>query len=125
MTEKMYVKTFLYVWPYVLLVALAIFGIFGWEETLSFFLGSAVSVMLMSHNYKTSMRTAANNPEALKRTATFNAVFRYVFYALILFIAYASEGLDLIFTFVGFTSFKVTLLLTFLLSKKEGGEDDA
>ncbi len=124
MTERMYVKTFLYVWVYVMALALVFFLVFDWTSTLSFFLGSAVTVMLMSHNYKTSMRTAANNPEAIKKTATFNAVFRYLFYALILLIAYLSDGLDLIFTFIGFTSFKVTLLLTFLLSKKEGGEND-
>ncbi|GEM_PF-655684 len=129
MTEKTLIKTFLYVWPYVIVVAGLVYLIghlVGTEEawiwTLSFFLGSAVSVMLMSHHYRTSMKTAATSPEDLKKVAIRNYIFRFAFYALILFVAHLSDGLDLIFTFVGFMSFKVAMFLTFLLSKREVSE---
>jgi len=130
MTEKTFVKSFLYVWPYVLVVAALIYLVGflldnedAWTWTLSFFLGSAVSVMLMSHHYRTSMKTAETSPEDLKKVSIRNYIFRYAFYALILFIAYLSDGLNLIFTFVGFTSFKAALFLTFLVSKEEVSKD--
>ncbi len=123
MTEKIFVKTFAYVWVYVLVLSVVFFLVFDGDRTLSFFLGSMVTVMLMSQNYRSSMRTAEKDPEKLKRVSLRNVVFRFVFYALILFIAYLSDGLDIIFTFIGFLSFKVTMLLAFLLHKG-GGDDD-
>lgn len=131
MTEETLIKTFLYVWPYVIVVAGLIYlvGHFvrteeAWTWTLSFFLGSAVSVMLMSHHYRTSMKTAATSPEDLKKVSIRNYIFRYAFYALILLVAHLSDGLDLIFTFVGFLSFKVAMFLTFLMSKGEEPKGD-
>lgn len=125
MTERAFIKTFLYVWIYIAVVTLAFYLIFDYESAISFFLGSAVSVMLMSHNYKRTTKAAHKDPESLKRVTMTNYAFRYAFYILILTIAYFSDGLDIIFTFIGFTSFKVAMLITMWLSKihKEGDDD--
>lgn len=125
MTERAFIKTFLYVWFYIAIVALVFYFAFGYDRAVSFFLGSAVSVMLMSHNYKRTTKAAQIDPESLKRVTMVNYAFRYAFYILILTIAHFSDGLDIIFTFIGFTSFKVAMLLTMWMSKihKEGDDD--
>ena len=125
MTERAFIKTFLYVWFYIAIVALVFYFAFGYDRAVSFFLGSAVSVMLMSHNYKRTTKAAQIDPESLKRVTMVNYAFRYAFYILILTIAHFSDGLDIIFTFIGFTSFKVAMLLTMWISKihKEGDDD--
>lgn len=125
MTEKAFIKTFLYVWIYVAVLAVAFYFVFSYEHAISFFLGSAVSVMLMSHNYKRTMKAAQREPESLQRVAMVNYAFRYAFYILILAIAYFSDGLDLIFTFIGFLSFKVTMLISMAIGRihKEGSDD--
>ncbi|MFW5892725.1 MAG: ATP synthase subunit I [Bacillota bacterium] len=118
-------KTFLYVWIYVLLLAGVFYFAFDYKSALSFFLGSAVSVMLMSHNYKRTMRAAHKDPESLKRVAMVNYAFRYAFYILILAVAHLSDGLDIIFTFIGFLSFKITMLISMAMGRihKEGSDD--
>lgn len=125
MTERAFIKTFLYVWFYIAIVALIFYFAFNYDRAVSFFLGSAVSVMLMSHNYKRTTKAAQIDPESLKRVTMVNYAFRYAFYILILTIAHFSDGLDIIFTFIGFTSFKVAMLLTMWMSKihKEGDDD--
>jgi hypothetical protein len=125
MTEQAFIKTFLYVWAYIAVVALAFYFVFNYESALSFFLGSAVSVMLMSHNFKRTTKAAVKDPESLKRVTMINYAFRYAFYILILTVAHFSNGLDIVFTFIGFTSFKVTMLMSMWASKihKEGDDD--
>jgi uncharacterized membrane protein YesL len=125
MTERAFIKTFLYVWIYIAVLSLVFYLVFNYESALSFFLGSAVSVMLMSHNYKRTTKAAQKDPESLKRVTMTNYAFRYAFYILILTIAHFSDGLDIIFTFIGFTSFKVAMLITMWVSKihKEGDDD--
>ncbi|MFW6298299.1 MAG: ATP synthase subunit I [Bacillota bacterium] len=118
-------KTFLYVWIYVLLLAAVFYFVFDYTSALSFFLGSTVSVMLMSHNYKRTMRAAEKDPQSLKRVAMVNYAFRYAFYILILTLAHLSDGLDIIFTFIGFLSFKITMLISMAIGRiyKEGSDD--
>ncbi len=128
MNENVFIKTFTVVWPYILVMSALAFIVFNFTEfdqstiAVSFFLGSVVSVMLMSHNYKTTMRQAHSDASQLQRITIRNYVFRFFFYALILVIAYFSEGLMVIPVFVGFTSFKVALLITALIFK--GGDSN-
>ena len=128
MTEKIFIKTFLYVWVYIPVI----FGIIllasglDWDLALSFFLGSIVSVMLMSHNYKTTMKTAHKEPDLLKVRALKNYFFRYGFYILILAITYFKfdDVKYMIAVFVGFTTFKVVMVINFALSSKGDYTDD-
>jgi len=123
-TETIYLKTFAYVWVYIIIMSALAYFVFNWDIMVSFFLGAVVSVFLMSHNYKSTMKTAANNPEGLKATAMRNYFFRYAFYIIILTVAYFSEGLEIIPVFVGFLSFKVVMLINFALSRKGVTDDD-
>ena len=126
MIEKTYLKTFITVWVYVIVMSFIAYVVFlqtQWNAlsiVLSFFLGSTVSVMLMSHHYKSVMKTVEKDPNHLQKVSVRNYIFRYLFYILILTIAGLHPNLMLIPVFVGLTSFKVALMITVLLGKKRG-----
>ncbi len=125
MIEKTYLKTFITVWVYVFIVSGLAYAVFYNTElnalsiVLSFFLGSTVSVMLMSHHYKTVMKTVEKEPKDLQKVTVRNYVFRYVFYILILTISGFHPNLMLIPVFVGLTSFKIALMITIFIARKE------
>ncbi len=125
MNDNLYVKTFAVVWPYIIITALIAFLVFFFTAydqtaiTISYFLGSTVSVMLMSHNYKSLMKQSQTDYTKLRKKTMINYLFRFLFYGLILVIAHFNASLLIIPVFVGFTSFKVALMLTALLFGKE------
>ncbi|MFH5881572.1 MAG: ATP synthase subunit I [Candidatus Izemoplasmataceae bacterium] len=131
-TEKIFLSTFLYVWPYIIIGTTLCYFITGSDRTmaLNFFLGGAVSVMLMSHNYKTTMKTAHKEVDLLKSRALKNYFFRYGFYILILAITYfrSEDVIYLIPVFIGFLSFKVVMVANFFFTniyfKKKGVDID-
>ncbi len=127
MTEKIYVQTFLYVWLFILVVSPLIWWVSTFDYMISFVLGAVSSVLLMSHNYKTTMKTAYKDPERLKVRTLQNYVFRFAFYILILLIVwfrYQTVG-HLLLTFVGLVSFKFVMLFNFFISglRHDEGED--
>ncbi len=133
MTEKTYLQTFVFVWIFIGLGSLLTYGVSraltdfeAGRMALNFFLGGVVSVMLMSHNYKTTMRTAKENPEALRRRAMGNYFFRYAFYALILAVVLlrSPSWQYLIPVFVGFTAFKVTMFTNFMIRKVNKSQEE-
>ena len=131
-TEKIFLSTFIYIWPYIILGTVLTYFITGSDRAMAtnFFLGGAVSVMLMSHNYKTTMKAAHKDPELIKARALKNYFFRYGFYILILAIVYlrSEDVIYLIPVFIGFVSFKVVMVVNFFVSykilKKKGVDID-
>lgn len=126
MTERVYLQTFFYVWI-VIIIGTGVFYVAADRDwALAFFLGSISSVMLMSHNYKTTMKVAYKDPEALKKRAIKNYFFRYLFYIIItVYIYFRKENvLHVIPMFLGFASFKFVMLANFFIHRKEVNEDD-
>lgn len=131
-TEKIFLSTFIFIWPYIIIGTILCYFITGSDRNmaLNFFLGGAVSVMLMSHNYKTTMKSAQVNPELLKSRALKNYFFRYAFYILILTITYlrSEDVIYLIPVFIGFLSFKIVMMANFFFTnlylKKKGVDID-
>ena len=128
MTEKTFLKTFIYIWAYIPVVFFIVFFVSGrnWDMAFNFFLGAVVSLMLMSHNYKTTMKTAQNVATELRARALKNYFFRYFFYGLILAITLLryNDVKYLIPVFIGFTSFKVVMMILFLVARLRGDLDD-
>ncbi len=123
MTEKSLLKTFVYVWPFILVVTITLGTIFGRTIAINYFLGGAVSVMLMSHNYRTTMKTAYTNPQTLRRRTMQNYAFRYAFYALILLIVYlrSDSPYAVVPVFFGFTAFKMVMIGVFFVHARKDG----
>ncbi len=131
-TEKIFLSTFITVWPLVLTGVLVTFLVTRDRDmAINFFLGGVTSIMLMSHNYKTTMKTANTDATLLQKRAVMNYIFRYAFYILILTITFFrfDSPSYLIPVFLGFTSFKVAMVLTFtihrLILAKKGVDIDA
>lgn len=123
--NEAYLKTFFFVWPFTLGVALTLFivGLFieplnALNLALSFGLGGVVSVMLASMNYR-SLKKHEGNPSKWAFVTRRNYLFRYLMYGLILSISYLSDDFYFIVVFTGFLSFKSVLLISVWLHRKD------
>jgi len=123
------IKAFAVVWAYIIVATLIAFIVFDWvlsfdaNIALSFFLGAVVSVMLWSMTYKSAFKASQTNPEKLKTLSVRNYIIRFAFYALILVIAHYSPNFEPIATFVGFTAFKIALIISVIMNRKEDVHD--
>lgn len=123
--NEAYLKTFFFVWPTILVGAFILFlaGIFiesidALTLTLSFGLGSMVSVMLASMNYRSFMKHQ-DTPQKWVWMTRRNYLVRYAIYGLILSISYVSDSFYFLSVFVGFFSFKGVLLLSVWVHRKD------
>lgn len=120
MIEKTYLKTFAYFWPVAFVIGAILYGLGTWvlaqeplSLALSYLLGATVSMMLMSHNYKSLIKVSHDDPTRLARTTMRNYVFRYLFYGVILALAFLQEFLIVWPVFLGFITFKFVMVVTF------------
>ncbi|MFW6319552.1 MAG: ATP synthase subunit I [Bacillota bacterium] len=120
MTEKVYVQTFFYVWFMIIIGSLIFYFSLNFDYAIAYFLGAVTSVMLMSHNYKTTMKTARIDPSQLKVRTIKNYVFRYFFYTMIaVFIYLQNENIYHIFPlFLGYATFKIVMMINFFVQRK-------
>lgn len=127
MNEK-YLRSFIWVWPFSFLVGLILFvvglfieGITSWNLAVSFLLGSFVTSMLMSMNYK-SLSKHENEPVVWAKLTRRNYLLRYLIYGITLGYAYLSDNFYFLSVFAGFFSFKIVLLISVTVFK--GGLDE-
>lgn len=119
-----YLKTFIYVWPVTVLIALILFGIGflvesleGWTLGLSFVLGSLITTMMMSANYRSFLKT--DDPKRWVFITRRNYILRYLIYGATLAFSYLNTNLEFLAVFGGLFTFKVTLLGLAIFSPKE------
>ena len=120
MNERIYTRTFLLMWPFIIAIALILYFVSDIDIAYSFVLGGVSSLLAMSYHYRGITRTMKNNPERIKFVTITNYLTRYLFYTLILFIAYLKEDFSLTFVFIGLISFKFVMMANILLSRKVG-----
>jgi hypothetical protein len=120
MTEKIYIQTFFYVWFMIIIGSLVFYFSLNFDYAIAYFLGSVTSVMLMSHNYKTTMKTVSIDPTQLKIRTIKNYIFRYFFYILIaVFIYIRKDNIYHIFPlFLGYATFKIVMMINFFIHRK-------
>jgi len=127
--QSILIKAFAMVWVYIIIITAAAYVVFDWvlafdnQIALSLFLGGVVSVMLWSMTYKSAFKTSQTNPQAFQSVSVRNYIIRFAFYALILVIAHYSPNLEPIATFVGFTSFKIAVLIAAFMNRKDDAHD--
>jgi hypothetical protein len=119
-----FLKTFIFVWPVTIVVALILFGVGsliesqnGWLLGMSYVLGSLITTMMMSANYRSFLKT--DNPARWVFITRRNYLLRYLVYGATLAFAYMNPNLEFLAVFGGFFTFKVTLLGLALFSNKE------
>lgn len=120
-----YLKTFFWIFPSTFVIALILYGVgffidalSAFTLALSFTLGSIVSVMLASMNYR-SFTKYSDAPEKWVFVTRKNYLVRYAIYGLILSISYLSESFYFLSVFSGFFMFKSVLLLSIWVHRKD------
>jgi hypothetical protein len=119
-----YLKTFVYIWPVTIVIAIILFiiGTFvesldGFNLGLSYVLGSVISTMMMSANFRSFLKT--NDPQRWVFITRRNYLLRYIVYGATLAFSFINPNLEFLAVFGGLFTFKVTLLGLALFYKKE------
>lgn len=119
-----YLKTFIYVWPVTFVIALILFGVGfifesleSWTLGLSFVLGSLITTMMMSANYRSFLKTS--DPNRWVFITRRNYILRYLIYGATLAFSFLNTNLEFLAVFGGLFTFKVTLLGLAIFSPKE------
>lgn len=119
-----YLKTFIYIWPVTIVIAIALFiiGTFvstldGFNLGLSYVLGSVITTMMMSANFRSFLKT--NDSTKWVFITRRNYLLRYIVYGATLAFSYLNPNLEFLAVFGGLFTFKVTLLGLALFYKKE------
>jgi hypothetical protein len=119
-----YLKTFVFIWPVTIAVAVILFitGSFvesldGFTLGLSYVLGSLITTMMMSANFRSFLKH--DDPARWVFITRRNYLLRYIIYGATLAFSYINQNLEFLAVFGGFFTFKVTLLGLAIFYKKE------
>lgn len=85
---------------------------------LSFFLGSATSMMMMSSMLKQNTRLLQENATNVERRYFRGYVFRYFFYAFVLVAAALLDNFDVVGVAIGLLLFRVSIYISLFLEKR-------
>ena len=120
-----YLKTFFYVWPTTVLMAVILWAVGLFIESVdaimlavSFALGAIVSVMLASMNYR-SFTKHSDTPQKWVWLTRRNYLVRYAIYGFILFFSFINESIYFLSVFGGFFVFKGVLLISVWVHRKD------
>lgn len=119
-----YLKTFVFIWPVTIVVAIILFivgslveSLDGFNLGLSYVLGSVITTMLMSANFRSFLKT--NDPTRWVFITRRNYLLRYMVYGATLAFSFINPNLEFLAVFGGLFTFKVTLLGLAIFYKKE------
>lgn len=118
-------KTFLIAWPYAILFSIVTFIISrDFNLVLSFLLGYLTSMMLHSMNYRMMKSTFKSQPERIKYRQLMMFFARFVFMALILYIAFDNEKYNVYLTLVGLLTFVIVSVPLTIYTYSKGDKND-
>ena len=102
-------KIFLFSWPYGIVFALVLYLITqDTNYVFSFLLGLASSLLMNSLNYRVMKSIYEKRPEVIQSRHIFMFIIKFLFFALIMYIAYSDpEEWNIYFTFVGLLTFRL------------------
>ncbi len=126
MTEKVFLQTFFYAFITTLVLSGLFWLVFDLDRAIAYALGGFAVIMMMSHNYKTTMKTAHKDPDTLKRRAMQNYALRFIFYAIIAAAVYfrRQDIIDMVFSFLGIASFKFVMMINFFVHRNALDDDE-
>jgi hypothetical protein len=115
-------KIFLFSWPYGILFALVLYLITqNTNYVLSFLLGLASSLLMNSLNYRVMKSIYEKRPEVIQSRHIFMFIIKFLFFALIMYIAYSDpEEWNIYYTFIGLLTFRlISIPVTLIFANKE------
>jgi hypothetical protein len=118
--------TFLFTWPVSLVVALVIYLIsHSGGLVASYVLGVVTVLMMQSINYRVMKNVFKNNPGNIKRYAIFIYIAKYIFYGIILYVAYSEPNWSIFAALGGIMTYRIVMFPTTLIFAKKGDDDSA
>jgi hypothetical protein len=122
-------KTFLFSWPYAIIVSAMIFLITGnWDFVLSFVLGTFCGLMMNSMQYRIMKNAFEFMPQTIRSKTIMLYIFKMIFYAFILYFASKNpEEWNIYFVAGGILSYRIVLLIITIVEtlRKTGDADGA
>ncbi|MBN2504458.1 MAG: hypothetical protein JXB20_03840 [Bacilli bacterium] len=120
-------KTFLYLWPFIILFGLGTYLIGGnFDLVVGFLLGAFTSMLMNSVHYRILKSAFLNHKEVVKSISILLYLVKFVMYGIVLYFAITSDKWNEILTFVGLLSYRLVLFpIVFITLRKDKNGGDA
>jgi integral membrane sensor domain MASE1 len=119
-------RTFLFSWPYAIVFSVVLYLITSnFDFVISFLLGVFSSLLMQSMNYRIMKKLFKENPEKIKSRTIIIYLVKYVFFGIILYVAYTDPDWNVYLTFVGILTFRIVMYPVALIFANKGGDEDA
>lgn len=121
-------KSFLFVWPFVIVFSLVTYLISkNTDLVVGFLLGAFTSMLVNSMHYRFMKNAFLNHKEMIKTTTIMLYLAKMVLYAIVLYFAITSDKWNVILTFVGILSYRIVLFpvvfFTLRRQKRKGDQN--
>jgi len=119
-------RTFLFCWPYAIVFSIVLYFITSnFDFVISFLLGVFSSLLMQSMNYRIMKKLFKDNPEKIKSRTIIIYLVKYVFFGIILYVAYTDPDWNVYLAFVGILTFRIVMYPVALIFANKGGDEDA
>jgi hypothetical protein len=119
-------KTFLFCWPFAIVFSVVLYLITqNFDFVISYLLGVFSVLLMQSMNYRIMKKLFKDNPEKIKSRTIIIYLVKYVFFGIILYVAYTDPDWNVYLTFVGLLSYRIVMYPVALISAKRGDDEDA
>lgn len=117
-------KTFLFLWPFIILFSIVAFLISGSKDiVVSFLLGAFTSMLMNSFHYRTLKNAFANNQAMIKKAHVYVYILKMVLYTIVLYFSIRNPQWNVFLTFVGILSYRIVLFpVSLIMLRKENKE---
>ncbi|MBU0996873.1 MAG: ATP synthase subunit I [Firmicutes bacterium] len=118
-------KTFLFMWPVMIVSSLLIFLIgHDADFMLSFILGSITSLLANSLHYRVLKNTGMKEISSFRSKMVMMYFVKLIIYGIVLYFVATSERMNLLFAFGGIFSYYITLfIISLIVSNKLAKEE--
>ncbi len=82
-------------------------------------------MMMQSFNYRVMKNLYKNNPSKIKTATILIWVAKYIFFAIILYVAHTDQDWNVYFTFVGILTYRIVMFPVALIYANKGEDKDA
>ena len=116
--------TFVFCWPVAFLVSFILFiATKEWGLVVSYLLGVFTVLMMQSMNYRVMKRTFKENPSLIKKRTILIYIVKYIFYGIILYVAYTEPSWNIFAAAGGILTYRIVMFPTALIFAKREDDD--
>lgn len=118
--------TFVFSWIAAIVVSLVTYFISGnFDFVVSYLLGFFSVMLMQSMNYRIMKNLYKNNPQKIKSTTIIIYLVKYIFFAIMLYVAHIDPDWNVFFTFGGIMTYRTVMFPVALIYAKKGEDEDA